>query len=494
MNFNTFGVYFSLVATMAIAVWAIWKTWIRNRHISREPKTNTDEPELDTNYFTAKGTLDERRLFFSVFATTFSAFTVVGLPAMFYSQGVGTFFWMGIGIALTPLTLHLIGKKIIARGATSPAGSVIGLLTSDYKSRSLTLILSLVTVLVLFPYLTLQIAGIGKFLLSASDGQISYAFGAAFVCLIVAAYVITGGAAADAETDYIQGPILILGVVALGAVICYEVYGEIGENIDRLSAAGLWSIAGPRGYFSSANLISFGIIFTLISISTPQVSQRLLGAKSPGQLKLIMRYYAPVGLIVVAFAGLMGLYAASNLDIATPDFVAGDVLRSLVESSDGIFRIALFIIGALFITAVISASVSTIDSILIAIAGIASDNLEDPQNVGKRRKLKPLSWVIILAGLVFSANPPTLITDLASIQLSGLTALLPCLLGPLYGYSSRTSGWAALGLGMLPIMAPMFVEYETFDIDAGVIGLVLGIIGLHLGRLGASKSSLQTGA
>ena len=477
MQIETTGVYTSLVLTALIAVWAVWRT---RRVASRGGDTGS--------YFTARGFLDRGRLFFSVFATTFSAFTVVGLPAMFYAQGLGTLIWMGVGILLTPLIVQTIGKRIISRAKGSDAGSVIGLLVRGYGSQALMLILSIVTVVVLFPYLALQIAGIGKFLLSASDGGITYFAGTVFVCIIVALYVSTGGAAADAETDFVQGPILLAGTFILGALVLYNLVGSAGETVNTLSAAGLLSIPGPRGYFTPSVLISFGIIFTFISVSTPQVSQRLMGAASERDLNPVIWIYAPVGLLVVVFAGLLGLYAAANLEISSPDFVAGDVLRSLASTASEGWLFAYNLLAILFITAVISAAVSTVDSILIAVAGIASDNLDNPVQDDKKRQLRFLAWVLLFAGILFSANPPRFIVELAGIQLSGLTALLPCLLGPLFGYDKVQSGWSALVFGLGPIFIGELAGVDFWGVDPGVVGLASGTLALLIAHaVGNSK-------
>ena len=121
MNFESTGVSIAVALTVLIALWAVWKV---------RPKSALQQSEVSegNSYFTARGTLNPQRLFFSVFATTFSAFTVVGLPAMFYAQGIWTFVWMGVGIALTPVTLHYIGKRIVKRAQGTSEGSVIGLL------------------------------------------------------------------------------------------------------------------------------------------------------------------------------------------------------------------------------------------------------------------------------------------------------------------------------------------------------------------------------
>jgi SSS family solute:Na+ symporter len=475
MKIETLGIGIALLITVLIAVWAVYKT--------RQKTQSANE------YFTAYGFLDKKRIFFSVFATTFSAFTVVGLPAMFFAHGIGTFWFMWIGIALTPFTIRHIGKRIVKLSISSNQkfSSPIGLLTSGYNSQTLTLVLSILTIIVLFPYLTLQIAGIGKFLVSVSGGSIGYIVGAIFCSVLVGFYVFTGGAKADAETDLIQGVILIIGTITLGVFIYFMVNDTFQESLTKLSEAQLLSIPGPKGYFTLPVLISYGIIFTLISISTPQVSQKLMGIKNIEDLKPLTSwwFYPLVGSIVVLLAGVIGLYASANLTIASPDFVAGDVIRDISTHTSGIYNLIFFGVATLFMAAVLSAAISTIDSLLLAVSGIISDNFyNDREQNQKKPKLKILTILLLVGGLIFSSQPPLFIVSLAQVQLAGLTALLPCLIGPLFGLSSKYSGWMSLVFGIVPLIIIKTLELPIIGgFDIGIVGLIGGIIGLGIGSI-----------
>ena len=101
---------------------------------------------------------------------------------------------------------------------------------------------------------------------------------------------------------------------------------DLKVNLDIIGSKGLWDTPGPKGFFSWQILVSFGVIFTLISVATPQVSQKLMGCTSEDDLSSLTKWWYPlIGTIVVALAGFMGLYAAAKLEIASPDFVAGSV-------------------------------------------------------------------------------------------------------------------------------------------------------------------------
>jgi len=442
--------------------------------------------QTSEEYYTAKGLLNKYLIFFSVFATTFSAFTVVGLPAMFLTHGIGTFLFMGVGIVLTPLTLYFIGRKIIRLSNTNHNyATPVGLLTSGYNSKAITIILSTLTILVLFPYFVLQIAGVGKFLVSVSNGSVSYIFGCVICCLIVAPYIYTGGAKADADTDRVQGIILIICSLVLGSIILYfTISNGFDSQIDILNEKGLLSIPGPKGYFTNELLISYGIIFTLISISTPQVSQKLMGIKNEDDLKPLLRVYPFVGILIVIFAGFMGFYAAANLKVSSPDFVSGDVLRSLSEKfSTPLFSAVFFIISILFMSGVISAAVSTIDSLILTITGIIKDEILINKYHNPGKSLKIVSVFVVIIGIISAAKPPLFIVTLAQIQLSGLTGLLPCLLGSIYGFENKYSGWFSLVLGISPLLLNKISGLTFGNWEIGVICLFTGIVGLILGKI-----------
>ena len=438
--------------------------------------------QSSSEYYLGKGRLTPTLLFFTIFSTTFSAFTVVGLPALFYVHGIGAFLFMAIGVWLTPITLKTLGRRLARMSNEAPGfRSPVGLLTSSYSSVRLTTVVSLLTIAVLIPYLVLQVAGIGKLFVSLSGGQYSYTLGAAICCMLVGVYVYRGGATADARTDQAQGYLLLFGTVLLGSLLLIALLGDGGGNTETLRTAGLLSLPGPNGLFSFPFLFSFGVIFTLISIATPQVSQKLMGAENEDALRLTWRVYPIVGTVVLVLAGLAGLYAAANLDVASPDFVIGDVVRSITDKG-GALGVALFGVSVVFVGAIIAAAISTIDSLILAITGIITDNTKGAAESAEPPKLRWVGATILGVAFVFSYNPPRFIVDLAQVQLSGLMALLPCLLGPMFGVKSPVAGWLSVFGGFVPLILARVFDVSFAGFDPGLIALLCGIIGLLVGH------------
>lgn len=444
-----------------------------------------------SEYYTAKGFLNKNLIFFSVFSTAFSAFTVIGLPAMFFKFGIGTFLFMYFGILLTPVVLYHIGKKIIKSSNEAEENKFVtpvSLLTSSYNSKAITIILSIITIIVLFPYFVLQIAGVGKYLVSFSASNTEYLVWIFICCSIAGSYTIFGGAKADAKTDQIQGVILIIATIAVGVVLLITLNNSVGfaQPLSILKEKGLLSIPGPeKSPFTWPYLISYFVIFSFISVSTPQVSQKLMGIKKEDDLKPVLRFYPIAGFLIVAFAGLIGFYAAAtNLSVASPDFVIGDVLNSLrPEHNTGLLFLFSFL-AILFTIGVISAAVSTIDSLILAITGIIRDT--SFSQAKPKISLKIFSLTILVFGFVIATKPPVFIVSLAQIQLGGLTALLPCLLAPLFGVKNRFSGWLSLIFGLTPLV---LTQIKTLSIknfwgfEAGLVCLITGVFGVLIGLL-----------
>jgi Na+/proline symporter len=465
----------AIVLSMLIGIYVSYITYKKN--------------QTPSEYFKARGFLTKSLIFFSVFSTAFSAFTVIGLPAMFFKFGIGTFLFMYFGILLTPVVLYYIGMKIIRSSNDTEENlymTPVSLLTSSYKSKAITIILSVITIVVLFPYFVLQIAGVGKYLISFSNGNTEYIIWIFICCVIAGSYTIFGGAKADAKTDQIQGIILIIATILVGIVLLISLNNSVGfaQPLSILKEKGLLSIPGPdKSPFSWPYLISYFVIFSFISVSTPQVSQKLMGIKDEKDLNPILIFYPIAGFLIVAFAGLIGFYAvATNLSVSSPDFVIGDVLKSLKpENNSGLLYLFTFL-SILFTIGVISAAVSTIDSLILAITGIIRDTSfsQDKPKIS----LKIFSLIILVFGFVIATKPPEFIVSLAQIQLGGLTALLPCLLAPLFGVRNKFSGWLSLIFGLTPLILTQIKALNIksyWGFEAGLFCLLTGILGVLIG-------------
>ncbi len=431
-------------------------------------------------YFTGRGMMGKWLLFFTIFSTYFSAFTVVGLPAMFYSHGIGAFWFLEIPVLIAPFVIYFVGFRIVKKAHQSPGvSSPITLLTNPYGSTILTMGVAVLTVAMLIPYLVLQISGVGKFLVGFTDGRVSYITGALICCVVTGMYLYRGGALADARTDMAQGIVMFLSAALLGVLILFASFGN-SNDFAVLREKQLLSLPGPKHYFTFQTLLSYAFIFGLVTVASPQLSSKLMGAAKTEDLRSSIIIFPIAGTLMVLIAGAFGLFAAARLEVTSPDLVIGDVLRNLT-AGNGASRIFLVVIASLFLCGVVAAAVSTIDSLLLSLTAICSESIAGnfAARIGKHRR-----WMValLILSLVLSFNPPAFVADLAKVQSGGLMALLPCLLGPLFGIRSKIAGWTSIVCGCVPLILSKAIAMSFFGFDVGLVNLVTATLGLLIAQ------------
>lgn len=206
-----------------------------------------------------------------------------------------------------------------------------------------------------------QLFAFASILASASPLDFPTALAAA--TLLVMTYTFFGGLAGDVWTDIVQGAIMILGIcILLGLMIA-----AFGSVPAMLAAAPLSFSFGVPGESWSA-----GIELWLIPIIGTMVSQealaRTLGARSPevAQTGALAggAIYLVVGLIPVSF----GLFAPALGPVLGITLGEGEAF--LPSLAAALFPPWLYII---FTGALISAILSSVDSALLAVSGVATE-------------------------------------------------------------------------------------------------------------------------
>ena len=184
---------------------------------------------------------------------------------------------------------------------------------------------------------------------------------------IVVVYILSGGFLAVAWSDFFQGFLMFIALVFLPAVVYLKTPGDVSvfeelKNIDP----GLVNLWGPGGatwlnIISAVGLVSIGIGY----MGSPQVYVRFIAINSQAEIK--KGKWVAVGYTLITdsaavMIGLLGRYilTKSGQDAETILGNSGEnVLAMLLETV-----MPAAIIGV-YIAAVLSAVMSTVDSLLI---------------------------------------------------------------------------------------------------------------------------------
>ena len=304
---------------------------------------------------------------FSARATGESGWLLIGLTGMGALAGLSAY-WVVLGELLGVFISWFFMAKLFKRKSDSYGSITIpDYLESHFKSTTHTLRILSASVLSIFVviYVSSQIDATGIAFESMLD--VNYYTGALIGFFIVLIYIFVGGFVAAVWSDMFQGILMFFGLVLLPVVVWFSM--DQGQSI----TAGLHAIDPALTDIWGGNEDVWMNVFTILGFSmiglgflgSPQVYVRFMSIKN--EMEIDKGKWVAIGftLLTDAAAVTIGvlarvLFTESGQD---PEAVFGigatDVLSMMTEN------FLPFILVAIYIAIVLSAIMSTIDSLLI---------------------------------------------------------------------------------------------------------------------------------
>ena len=425
----------------------------------------------------------------------FSAVIFVGYAGQFgWNFGLAST-WIGLGNAFigSLLAWLILGRR--TRIMTQHLGSktMPDFFGIRFESDKLRTAASLITFLFLIPYTASLYNGLSRLFAIAFPG-VDYAVCVVIMAALTGVYVILGGYMATAWNDFIQGIIMLFGIVAVIAAVLGD-NGGLTLAMEKLATGptGGWQYAS----FLGANPLFLLFVVILTSLGTwglPQMVGKFYAIKNESSIQkgtVISTLFA----IVVAggcyFLGGFGrLY---DIDVKAEGFDA--IVPRMLSSLPAV------IIGVVIVL-VLSASMSTLSSLVLTSASTMTLDLITPARkkpLGEKKQLLIMRGFILLfiAVSALIAIKQARSKSLFIAQMMGVSwgALAGAFLAPfLYGlYSKRTTKLSAavcfawgvgletiqllVSLGVLSVASsPLLAFVFNNSIYSGVIAMVGGLL------------------
>jgi SSS family transporter len=340
------GLFGYVLAQFAVGVW-----------VSRRMASDTD-------YILAGRSLGPVLVAFSVFATWFGAEAIVATSGEVYEKGLG-------GAAVDPFAYAaaLILSGLVVAGALWRRG--LTTFADLFRQRFSRQVEALV-VLILLPgsifWAAAQIRAFGSVLAVSSGANLTTMI--LLAAVLVAAYSAVGGLLADAVTDFVQGTVVIIGLIVLALAVASLAGGAeavLAETApERLSLFG----GSDESPWKRAEQIVVALGGSLVAV---ELISRFLGARSAevariGTIAGGLMYLA-IGFIPI-FLGL----AAALLVQTRP--ALKEALAQPEQLVPALAQLALPQWGyVLFSGALVSAILSTVHAALHAPASQVSHNI-----------------------------------------------------------------------------------------------------------------------
>lgn len=396
--------------------------------LSRRVKTEAD-------YLVAGRRLGPWLAVFTVFATWFGAETCIGAAGEAYASDLAGVRIDPFGYAAAVMITGLVFGAALWRRKLM---TVADLYRSRYGAgvERFAAIIMIPTSLL---WAAAQIRAFGQVLAASSDLGVGAAITLAAVVVIV--YTSVGGLWADAASDLLQGLVLIAGLIVIFGLFL----SQQGPDTLLSLPASTWSLRGEdETWLSLLEAFAVPVCGTIVA---QELIARILAMRSARLAR-----NATVG------AGL--LYLAVGLVPVLLGLVAGGLVGALDEPEQVLIHVAeRFLPPALYIVfvgALVSAILSTVDSALLVSGSLAAHNIVLPlrPDLGDAARLRANRYAVIAFGLIAYAlalasdGVYALVEEASSLGSSGLLVMLVCALW-LPKFGGAVSAYASMGAGLL---------------------------------------------
>jgi SSS family solute:Na+ symporter len=425
---------------------------------------------------------------FAYGTTYFSAVIFVGYAGQFgWKYGIAATL-IGIGNALIG---GMVAWLILARRTrlmTHHLGSATmpDFFEKRYASKNLKIAASAILFVFMIPYTASLYNGLSRIFGMAFN--IDYSVCIVAMAVLTAVYVIAGGYFATAINDFIQGIVMLAGIVAI-IVVVLNGKGGFAEALNSLSQ--IPDASGKTGVFSSIlgpdawGLLGVVILTSLGTWGLPQMVHKFYAIKDEKAITKGTVVTTIFALIIAGgcyFLGGFGrLFDAPALYNDKGAVIFDRIIPSVISTLPDI------LIGVAVIL-VLAASMSTLSSlVLVSSSSLTLDFIKGTVVKDMTEKKQVLLIRILLAVFILISAVLALIQYKSSVtfiaQLMGISwgALAGSFLGPfIYGlYWKRTTKAAVCasfvtGVGIT--VTNMFIGYIASPINAGVFAMLASFV------------------
>ncbi|WP_343208783.1 sodium/proline symporter PutP [Anaerolentibacter hominis] len=444
-------------------------------------------------------------------ASDMSGWLLMGLPGAIYASGTGQF-WIAIGLFIgTVFNWVFISARL--RRYTIRANDSLTL--PEYfenrfhdKSKWLLAISSIFIVIFFLVYTASALAAGGKLfnVVFGIDYKIALTIGA----VVILAYTTMGGFMAVCVTDFIQGLLMLVGLLAVPVIAYFMILGHgdsVGQLLDASGVAGgtpsFLNLMQSDGQNLSAVSIISQLGWGLGYCGMPHILTRFMAIKNEKELKK-SRYvgiiWCALSLGFACFVGVIGRAYLFPTVLGAEG--AGSTENVFIQLITKLFTtdIAIPFIGGIFLCGILAAIMSTADSQLLVTASSVSQDLYKgiikKDSSEKKTLLVSKITVVIVAAIAYiiALNPNNSIMGLVSNAWAGFGATFgPVVLLSLYWKRSNLPGAVAgmLGGGLTVILWD-YIPIIGGQTPAAATGLYSLVVGFAVGLVLMIVVSLAT--
>jgi SSS family transporter len=429
---------------------------------------------------------------FAYGTTYFSAVVFVGYAGQFgWRFGIAAV-WIGLGNAFIGSLLPwvILGRRTRIMTHHLNSATMPEFFGSRFGSNALKIGASIIIFIFLIPYTASLYNGLSR-LFSMAYG-IDFTFCIAAMAILTGIYVIAGGYFATAVNDFIQGIIMLVGIVAVIATVLNDNGGFMTalNSLAKIQDPATSSASGIFASFFGPDPLSLLSVVLLTSLGTwglPQMIQKFYSIHSESAIfkgTVISTIFAVVIAGGSYFIGSFGRLYAGTVNIKANGF--DSIIPTMLSSFPAL------LIGIVVIL-VLSASISTLSALVMTSAstftldflkGNIFKKMDDKQQLFSIRLLIVVFILIssIIAIIQYKGSI-SFIAQLMGISWGALAGsfLAPFLYGLYWKRVSTTSVWCCFVFSTALMILNIFFRSSfpallQSPINAGAFTMLAGLV------------------
>ena len=400
----------------------------------------------------------------------FSAVIFVGYAGQFgWKYGIAST-WIGIGNALigSMLAWVILGRRTRIMTQHLNSATMPEFFGRRFHNDGLKLGASVIVFIFLIPYTASLYNGLSR--LFGMAFHIDYTVCIVIMAVLTGVYVIAGGYMATAINDFLQGIVMLFGIVTVILAVLKS-NGGFMEALNQLAMVSDETASSQPGVFASffgpdpINLLGVVILTSLGTWGLPQMVQKFYAIKSEKAISkgtIISTLFAIIVSGGCYFLGGFGRLYGDSVDIASEGFDA--IIPAMISN------LSPALIG-LVVILVLSASMSTLSSLVMASSStLTIDFLKGHiiKNMDEKKQLLSIRILIV----VFIA----ISVVIAIVQYKGNITFIAQLMGVSWG---ALAGAFIFGSGFMVcnmLFRSHFPALLQSPINAGAFAMVAGLI------------------
>ena len=415
----------------------------------------------------------------------FSAVIFVGYAGQFgWKFGISST-WVGIGNALlgSLLAWVVLGRRTRIMTQHLRSATMPDFFARRFGSDSLKIVASIVIFIFLIPYTASLYNGLSRLFEMALG--IPYFWCMLAMSVLTGIYVIAGGYMATAVNDFIQGLIMLAGIVAVIAAVLSKNGGFLG-SLQGLAAVSDPLVSETPGIFNSffgpdpLGLLGVVLLTSLGTWGLPQMVGKFYAIKSEGDIHkgtIISTFFAVIVAGGCYFLGGFGRLFSDVIGITAAGTPVGGYDAIIPAMLSGLPDLLI----AVVIVLVLSASMSTLSSLVLTSSSTVTLDLlkgHVVKDMPEKKQLLIMRALIVVFIAISAAiailqvsSPVAFIAQAMGVSWGAMAGafLAPFLYGLYWKGTTRAACWINILFSCVFMTVDMLSNLGVLSVNLGML-------------------------